>query len=93
MVCRSGDSVRGACDAVSGIIRNGTIPAAMELIDKTVIRAVEAALKPGFPQDAEAVLIVELEDLQDGIEEEEQEVETRTTTTPQTFREERDNVG
>lgn len=61
-------SVRGACDAVSAIIRNGTVPAAMELIDKTVIRAVEAALKPGFPQDAEAVLIVELEDLQDGIE-------------------------
>jgi len=69
------DSVRGACDAVSGIIRNGTIPAAMELIDKTVIRAVEAALKPGFPQDAEAVLIVELEDLQDGIEEDAELVE------------------
>ena len=69
------DSVRGACDAVSGIIRNGTIPAAMELIDKTVIRAVEAALKPGFPQDAEAVLIVELEDLEDGIGEDAELVE------------------
>ncbi len=68
-------SVRGACDAVSAIIRNGTIPAAMELIDKTVIHAVEAALKPGFPQDAEAVLIVELEDLEDGIEEEARLVE------------------
>ena len=68
-------SVRGACDAVSGIIRNGTIPAAMELIDKTVIRAVEATLKPGFPQDAEAVLIVELEDLEDGIEEDAELVE------------------
>ncbi len=62
------DSVRGACDAVSAIIRSGTVPAALELIDKTVIRAVEAALKPGFPQDAEAVLIVELEDLVDGID-------------------------
>ena len=49
------------------MIRSGTVPAALELIDKTVIYAVEQTLKPGFPQDAEAVLIVELEDLIDGI--------------------------
>ena len=61
------DSVRCACDAVSAVIRSGTVPAALELIDKTVIYAVEQTLKPGFPQDAEAVLIVELEDLIDGI--------------------------
>jgi glycolate oxidase len=40
-----------------------------------VIRAVEATLKPGFPQDAEAVLIVELEDLEDGIGEDAELVE------------------
>lgn len=69
------DSVRGACDAVSAVIRSGTVPAALELIDKTVIYAVEQALKPGFPQDAEAVLIVELEDLIDGIDSEAAKVE------------------
>jgi glycolate oxidase len=63
-------SVRDACQAVSGTIRQGIIPAAMELIDNVVIQAVEKSIAPGFPLDAEAVLLVELEDLQEGIEEE-----------------------
>ncbi len=63
-------SVEDACRAVSETIREGIIPAAMELIDNVVIQAVEKTIAPGFPLDAEAVLIVELEDLKDGIEEE-----------------------
>ncbi|MBF0278392.1 MAG: FAD-binding protein [SAR324 cluster bacterium] len=63
-------SVRDACSAVSNTIREGIIPAAMELIDNVVIQAVEKTIAPGFPLDAEAVLVVELEDMKDGIEEE-----------------------
>lgn len=63
-------SVRDACLAVSSTIRQGIVPAAMEMIDKVMIAAIEQAIAPGFPLDAEAVLIVELEDLADGLEEE-----------------------
>jgi len=44
------------------------IPAAMEMIDIVVISAVEKSISPGFPIDAEAILIVELEDIEDGFE-------------------------
>ena len=40
------------------------------MIDKVTIYAVEQALKPGFPTDAEAVLIVEVDGLEEGLEEE-----------------------
>ena len=63
-------SIRDACQAVSSTIRQGIIPAAMELIDNVIIQAVEKSIAPGFPLDAEAVLLVELEDLKEGIEEE-----------------------
>lgn len=62
-------SVRDACEGVSGIIRRGVVPAALEMIDNVVIRAVQTTMDAGFPLDAQAVLIVELEDLADGIDE------------------------
>ena len=68
-------SVREACESVSSIIRQGIIPAAMEMLDKITIAAVEKALKPGFPLDAEAVLIVELDGLIDGLDDEARVVE------------------
>lgn len=54
------DSTDSAGNAVSDIIAAGIIPAAIEMMDRTTIRAAEAAVHPGFP-DAEAVLIVELD--------------------------------
>lgn len=54
------DSTDAAGNAVSDIISAGIIPAAIEMMDRTTIRAAEAAVQPGFP-DAEAVLIVELD--------------------------------
>jgi len=68
-------SVRDACESVSSIIGHGIIPAALEMLDRIMISAVEKALKPGFPLDAEAVLIVELDGLSDGLDVEAEVVE------------------
>ncbi len=54
------DSTDAAGNAVSDVIAAGIIPAAIEMMDRTTIRAAEAAVSPGFPA-AEAVLIVELD--------------------------------
>jgi glycolate oxidase len=54
------DSIDAAGGAVSAIIAEGIIPAAVEMMDALAIRAAEAAVQPGFPQ-VDAVLIVELD--------------------------------
>jgi glycolate oxidase len=51
----------GAGEAVSGIIAAGIIPAAVEMMDKLAITACEAATHAGFPMDAGAVLLIELD--------------------------------
>jgi glycolate oxidase len=53
-------SVEEAGDAVSRIIAAGIVPAAVEMMDRLSIEAVEAAVHPGYPQ-CDAVLIVELD--------------------------------
>ncbi len=55
------ESEADAAHAVSGIIAAGVVPAAMEMIDRIMLRAVEDAFHFGFPLDAGAVLIVELD--------------------------------
>ncbi|MBM3266641.1 MAG: FAD-binding protein [Candidatus Sericytochromatia bacterium] len=55
------DSVDAASAAVASVIRAGVVPAALEMMDHTVIQAVEAAFGFGFPLDAAAVLIVEID--------------------------------
>jgi len=55
------DSVSHATDCVSAIIKNGVIPSALEMIDNLCIQAVEGKLKAGFPIDAAAILLVELD--------------------------------
>lgn len=57
------ESMKEACDTVSSIIASGIIPAALEMMDQRMIRAVEAARKAGLPTDAGAVLIIELDGL------------------------------
>jgi glycolate oxidase len=47
--------------AVRDIIAKGVIPAAMEMMDRTMTRAVEAFVHAGLPVDAAAVLLVELD--------------------------------
>ena len=61
--------VDSATQAVSAIIAAGIIPGAIEMMDRLIIRAVDAAFKVGFPPDAGAVLIVELDGLEAGLTE------------------------
>jgi glycolate dehydrogenase FAD-linked subunit len=57
------DQMDRATQTVVDITGAGIIPAALEMIDRTTIEAVETGAPVGFPRDAEAVLIVEVEDL------------------------------
>ena len=55
------DSIETASAAVSAIIAAGIVPAALEAMDEPVIRAVEAGIRAGYPTDARAVLLIELD--------------------------------
>ena len=54
-------SLHSAGDAVTRIIAAGLLPGAMEIMDRLAIEAAEAAAHAGYPLDAAAVLLVELE--------------------------------
>ena len=54
-------SVVGAGDAVAAIIGAGIIPGGMEMMDRLAVEAAEAFAHAGYPLDAEALLIVELD--------------------------------
>jgi glycolate oxidase len=69
------DSVEAATNTVSGVIAAGIIPAALEMMDRTIIVAVEAAFKFGFPLDAGACLIIELDGLEAGIDQQTADVQ------------------
>jgi glycolate oxidase len=62
------ESVDDASQTVSDIISAGIVPGAMEMMDTLITRAVEEAYHFGFPLDAGAVLIVELDGLAAGME-------------------------
>ncbi|MBI1958449.1 MAG: FAD-binding protein [Candidatus Rokubacteria bacterium] len=58
-----------ASEAVSAIIARGLIPAAMEMIDQLTIQAVEDAFGCGYPRDAAAALLIEMDGLAAGMDE------------------------
>src|SRR2546425_921469 len=63
--------VDDASRAVSAIIAAGMLPAALEMMDNAIIRAVEASVfAAGLPVDAQAVLLVELDGIEAGIDDE-----------------------
>jgi len=68
------DSVEDAGRTVSDIIAEGIIPATLEMMDKLVIKAVEESVHAGYPLDSEAVLIIELDGLRDGMDRLERQV-------------------
>ncbi len=61
-------SVDDGAATVSAIIAGGLVPAALEMMDALITRAVEEFVHAGFPLDAAAVLIVELDGLPAGVE-------------------------
>ncbi|HEY2637457.1 MAG TPA: FAD-binding protein, partial [Solirubrobacteraceae bacterium] len=63
-------TVDAATEAVSGIIAAGVVPAALEMLDTLMIQAIEAAFHFGFPTDAGAVLIIEVDGLDAGMDRE-----------------------
>lgn len=63
-------SVDAASECVSAIIGAGVMPAAIEMMDNLAIQAVEAAVRAGYPLDAGAVLLVDVEGVRDGLEDE-----------------------
>ncbi len=62
------DRVEQASAAVSAIIARGLVPAAVEMIDQLTIAAVEDAFGCGYPRDAAAALLVELDGLAVGMD-------------------------
>ncbi len=69
--------VDAASRAVSAIIAAGMLPAALEMMDNAIIRAVEASVfTAGLPTDAQAVLLVELDGTSAGIDDEAERAET-----------------
>ncbi len=67
--------VRAAGEAVTEIIAAGILPVALELVDGMTARAVEEALQAGFPPDAGAVLLLEIEGVEDGLDAEMEQIE------------------
>ncbi|WP_100398997.1 FAD-binding oxidoreductase [Bacillus sp. FJAT-44742] len=64
------DDVADGSQAVSDIISAGIVPAALEMMDKIAIEAVEAAAFPvGHPKDIEALLLIEVDGIAAGIDE------------------------
>ena len=69
------DSMAAACRAVAGIVGAGILPAALEILDQLTIRAVEASVyAAGYPQEAAAVLLVELDGFSAGLDDDEAQV-------------------
>ncbi len=62
-------SLDAGARATSAIIASGIVPAALEMMDGPTIRAVEASIyAAGYPADAAAVLLIELDGMAEGIE-------------------------
>jgi FAD/FMN-containing dehydrogenase len=68
------ESVADAGATVSGIIAAGVVPAAIEMMDALTTRAVEDFVHAGYPTDAAAILLVEVDGLPGGVEQELQTV-------------------
>ncbi|MEE4360036.1 MAG: FAD-linked oxidase C-terminal domain-containing protein [Pseudomonadales bacterium] len=54
-------TVEAACEAVSAVIAAGIVPAGMELMDQLAVRAAEDFVHAGYPVDAAAILICEVD--------------------------------
>ena len=68
-------SMKDAGDTVATVVASGLLPGAIEIMDNLTIQAVEQSFDAGYPTDAAALLIVELEGEANQVEEEFVELE------------------
>ena len=68
------ETVADATQSISSIIGAGIVPAALEMMDQGIIEALEAAFRFGFPLDAGAVLLIEVDGLEVAVDEEAQRI-------------------
>jgi glycolate oxidase len=61
-------TLEDAGNVVSAIVAAGLVPATLELMDHNVVVAIEDALACGYPREAGAVLLIELDGLSDGMD-------------------------
>jgi glycolate oxidase len=69
------DRVQDCAATVSSIIAGGVVPAAVEMMDRGIVRAVEAFVHAGYPTDAAAVLLVEVDGIASAVEAQQRAVE------------------
>ncbi|CAN5378115.1 FAD-linked oxidase C-terminal domain-containing protein [soil metagenome] len=70
-------SLDAGAQAVSAIVASGIVPAALEFMDGPLTRVVESSVyAAGYPADAEAILLIELDGLEAGIDEDVDRVRT-----------------
>jgi len=68
------DSVDDTTNAISAIIAAGIIPAALEMLDQGILAALEDAFHFGFPLDAGAILLIECDGLEAGLDEHQKQI-------------------
>ncbi|MGH9057663.1 MAG: FAD-binding oxidoreductase [Acidimicrobiales bacterium] len=68
-------TMHDAAAAVTGVIAGGIVPAAIEMMDRTIVGVVEAFIHAGLPTEAAAVLLIEVDGLAGGVEEQTAQVE------------------
>ncbi len=68
------ETVDDATQAISSIIGAGIVPAALEMMDQGIVQALEQAFHFGFPLDAGAVLLIEVDGLEVAVDEEAQKI-------------------
>ncbi len=69
------ETIADAAKSVSGIIASGIVPNTLEMMDATIIKAVEDSNPCGYPRDAAAVLIIEVEGPAVGLKEQAQRIQ------------------
>jgi glycolate oxidase len=62
------DDVRHAAETVSAVIAAGIVPAAMEVMDQLITQAAENYVHAGYPIDAAAILLAEVDGLAHGVD-------------------------
>jgi glycolate oxidase len=61
-------NMEDASSAVAGMIAQRIVPAAIEMMDNLVIRAIESRMPSGYPVEAEGVVLIEVDGLREEVE-------------------------